>query len=68
MKRLPAPPPPANDDDTTRLPLVPVPGRGGGRALAVLLEIEDPRDGAIWVALDAYGAVAGSGFVSGTIH
>lgn len=70
MKRLPAPPPPANDDDVfAALPPLPPLGRSrAGRTLAVLLEIEDMRDDAIRVALDPFGAVAGTGFVSGTIH
>lgn len=70
MKRLPAPPPPANDDDVFAA-LPPLPSLGGsraGRTLAVLLEIEEARDDAILVALDPFGAVAGTGFISGTIH
>jgi hypothetical protein len=66
MKRPPlAAPAPANDDV---LALPPLAASRAGRTLAVLLEIEDPRRDHIRVALDAFGAVAGSGFVSGTVH
>jgi hypothetical protein len=69
MKPMTLPTFAANDDDA------PPPSHAvvrtvnrAGRTLAVLLEIEDPRDGAIRVALDPYGAIAGSGFLSGTVH
>lgn len=39
-----------------------------GRALAVLLEVEDQRADQIRVSLDGFGAVRGSGFLSGTLH
>jgi hypothetical protein len=39
-----------------------------GRTLAVLLTVEDPPADHIRVALDTFGAVAGTGFVSGTVH
>ena len=69
MKRPPlAAPAPANDDVLALPPLPPLAASRAGRTLAVLLEIEDPRRDHIRVALDAFGAVAGSGFLSGTVH
>lgn len=70
MKPMTLPTFAANDDDVVAAPartVVRTVNRAG-RTLAVLLEIEDPRDGAIRVALDPYGAIAGSGFLSGTVH
>jgi hypothetical protein len=71
MKPMTLPTFAANDDDLVAPPpahaVVRTVNRAG-RTLAVLLEIEDPCDGAIRVALDPYGAIAGSGFISGTVH